>query len=434
MANTIDRPVCCVPKDNALRPMNVAVVDEELPYPLVTGKRIRTYNLLMRLAKRHHITFICHRNPDPDELCQAKEQFDSIGIAYQFIDRPLPGRSVSNGGLTLCARLGWNLLSADPYLVQVNASRQLRRAIQRHAQRGNVDVWHCEWTPLAAAFRGFPLGPFVVVAHNVESLIWARYYETEANPAKRWYIHNQWQKFIRFEQAAFARSSRVIAVSSADAELVRSDFCCDRLSVVDNGVDFDYFQPRDAERNSKEILFLGSLDWRPNLDAVRLLIGQIMPRVWAVEPAARLTIVGRTPPAWLVARARQSPNVELHSTVPDVRPYLGRCGLMAVPLRIGGGTRLKILEALATNTPVVSTRVGAEGLELEPGRDFIQVETADEMAHALIDGVRNPQRLQAMARRGREAVLGKYSWDVLADQLERAWHDSLAHDPSVAAR
>ncbi len=434
MANIIDVPACCVPKTSSLRPMNIAVVDEELPYPLVTGKRIRTYNLLKRLAKRHNITFICHRNSDPDELCQAMSQFDSIGIGYQLIYRPLPRRSVTSGGLSLYARLAWNLLSADPYLVQVNASRQLRRAIEQYDRQSNVDLWHCEWTPYAAAFRGFARRPWIVVAHNVESVIWERYLTTETNWAKRWYIAKQWQKFIRFEQAAFARSARVIAVSSADAELVRSDFRCDRLSVVDHGVDFDYFQPKDTGRNPKEILFLGSLDWRPNLDAARLLIDQIMPCVRAAEPGARLTIVGRNPPEWLAARAMQSPNVELHATVPDVRPYLMRCGMMAVPLRIGGGTRLKILESLATNTPVVSTRVGAEGLEIEPRRHYIQVETADDMGQALINGVRHSEQIQAMARRGREAVLGKYSWDVLADKLERAWHESLANAHSLGRR
>src|SRR5262249_37430137 len=147
-------------------------------------------------------------------------------------------------------------------------------------------------------------------------------------------------------------------------------FGVDSVDVVDNGIDRRYFEATPVRRDPKCVLFLGALDWRPNLDAVRLLLDDIFPAVRAAEPEVRLALVGRHPPGWLLERVAREAGVELHADVPDVRPFLGGAGVLAVPLRVGDGSRLKILEALATGLPVVSTRVGAEGLLLRPGEHY----------------------------------------------------------------
>src|SRR5208337_4874934 len=150
--------------------------------------------------------------------------------------------------------------------------------------------------------------------------------------------------------------------------------------VVDNGIDRRYYEAVRPNPDPATILFLGSLNWRPNVDAIGLLVEKIFPAVRAAEPAARLQIVGRKPSPALIQRAREVPGVELHADVPDVRPFLAKSTVMVVPLRIGGGSRLKILEALAAGLPVISTRVGAEGLELVPGVNLTVVEDIQGMA------------------------------------------------------
>ena len=152
-----------------------------------------------------------------------------------------------------------------------------------------------------------------------------------------------------------------------------------------------------------------------------LLLDDIFPAVRAQVPSARLSIVGRHPPDWLRRRVAATDFAELHADVADVRPYLRRSGVMAVPLRIGGGSRLKILEALASGLPVVSTRVGAEGLQLEDGRDLTVVERPEDMAAALVDCIRAPDEARRMAEHGRRVVRERYDWDVLADRLEAVW-------------
>ncbi|MBN9519163.1 glycosyltransferase [bacterium] len=412
--------------------MRVAILDEELPFPLTSGKRIRTFNLLARLADRHRVTVLCHKNPDRDEAAAADAAFRGIGVETVVVERTVPPKS----GPGFYARLAGNLLSPLPYSVATHASPALAAAVRDLAAARRVDVWHCEWTPYAQVLRDalgddrLAAARWVVMAHNVESLIWRRYTEAEQNPVKRWYVRRQWHKFERFERWATAAATAAVAVSPDDARLMRERFGVAAPAVVENGVDTAYFRPqRDVDRDPARVLFLGSLDWRPNLDAVNLLLNDIFPRVRAAVPHATLALVGRHPPEWLRTRAAATPGVELSADVPDVRPFLATCGMLAVPLRIGGGSRLKILEALATATPVVSTRVGAEGLELVPGRDLVATDGPEGMADAIVGAIRRPDELQETAERGREEVLAKYDWGPLADRLDGVWRAAVGHGP-----
>jgi glycosyltransferase involved in cell wall biosynthesis len=400
--------------------LNVVVVNAELPYPPNAGNRIRTLNLLERLAPRHRITFIARRG-DPEETEPAIEYLEDRGIRTIVVDDPVPRKS----GWTFYARLAANVLSPYPYSVSSHGGDRLRRTVRSVAAEDRVQIWQAEWTPYIGALRGLRSARRVVMAHNVESLIWQRYYEAESDSLKRWYIKQQWRKFEWFERRAFAAATRVVAVSSEDARLIRERFGGQEVDVVDNGIDRAYFEGIPVDRDPRQILFLGSLDWRPNLDAIDLLLDRIFPQVHAAEPSARLCLVGRRPPAALVRQVSTFDTVELHADVPDVRPFLARSGVMVVPLRIGGGSRLKILEALGTGLPVVSTRVGAEGLELVAGDHYIAADDPEAMARALVACLRDPAPAWAMAEQGRRLVLDRYDWDHLADRLERVWFDCL---------
>src|SRR5262249_15464805 len=152
---------------------------------------------------------------------------------------------------------------------------------------------------------------------------------------------------------------------------------CDHVDVVENGIEPQFYASVGGARDPRRLLFLGSLEWRPNLDAITMLLDRVLPAVRAREPATTVSIVGRNPPRALAQRVRETAGVDLHANVPDVRPYLGQSGLMVVPLRIAGGSRLKILEALAIGLPVVSTRIGAEGLRLRAGEHLSVAEDVD---------------------------------------------------------
>jgi glycosyltransferase involved in cell wall biosynthesis len=368
------------------------------------------------LAQRHRITLIAHRNAEAED---ANRFLREHGIQTVLVNRTVPAKS----GLSFYARLVANLVSPFPYSVASHSSEALRNAVRTFPDGQRVDLWQAEATALIDALADLDGVPKVVIAHNVESLIWQRYFEVEPKPVKRWYIKRQWHKFERFERRALAAASRVVAVSDQDARLIRGQFAVQRVDVVDNGIDRPYFEAVQANRDPRQILFLGGFDWRPNLDAVELLLEQVFPAVRAAEPSAHLCLVGRRPPETLVRRISTITGVDLHADVPDVRPYLAKSGVMVVPLRIGGGSRLKILEALATGLPVVSTSVGAEGLELVAGRHYVAADDSEALARKLLACLRDPAPARAMAEQGRQRVLERYDWDHLADRLERVWFD-----------
>jgi glycosyltransferase involved in cell wall biosynthesis len=398
------------------RPLHVVMIDEELPYPPISGKRIRTLNLTQRLARRHHLTYVAHRNSDPEEARLAADHFARLGISTVVVERAVPVKS----GPAFYTRLAANLLSPLPYSVATHTSQEMEGELARLAAEQPIDLWHCEWTPYVHSLRALS-GKRVVMAHNVESVIWQRYHETETNRLRRWYIGKQWHKFQRFERLALAGADLTIAVSDVDADRFRHDLGVRSVGIVDNGVDTSYFQPSDEPREWKTLLFLGSLEWRPNLDGVAQLLDTVFPAVRRREPDARLLLVGRNPPPALRETVASMPGVELYANVADVRPFLARSAMMVVPLRIGAGSRLKILESLATATPVVSTRVGAEGLHLEPGRHLTVVEDVGQLADAIVQAIRDPATAIEQAESGRRQVLRLYDWDALADHLEQLW-------------
>ncbi|HEV3204484.1 MAG TPA: glycosyltransferase family 4 protein [Gemmataceae bacterium] len=406
-------------KPASRRRLHVVIVDEELPYPPNTGKRLRTFNLLSRLARNHQLTYIHHQNADPEEARRAASAFADHDIETIRVHRQIPKKL----GIGFYGKLAANLLSPLPYSVSSHRSSELPKALRAYAASHAVDLWQCEWTPYADNLQDLAGVPRLIMAHNVESVIWQRYFETEVNPLNRWYIGKQWKKFERFERRAFSGADRIVAVSAEDADRIKNQFGAPHVDVVDNGVDTEYFRPFPGLRQNDRIIFVGSLDWRPNLDGVAQLLEKVFPAVQAAIPSARLCIVGRNPPSWLAKQIAKYANIELHGNVPDVRPFLAQSGVMAVPLRIGGGSRLKILEALASGLPVVSTQIGAEGLCLQPGRDLIVVERIDQMAEALVRTICHPDTASGMAECGRKHVLERYDWNFLADRLERIWLD-----------
>lgn len=404
--------------------MNIVIIGAALPYPADSGSRIRTLNLLIRLAKRHRITFLAIRDAARLDSRAAIEFLRDHAVEPVEVDHVVTPKS----GARFHAQLAANLIARLPYSVARYHGPALSTAVQRIAAREHVDLWHTEGTAGVLALRGLGSVARVVASHNIETLIWERHADAERNAPKRWFIREQARKYARFERGAFGEADRVVTVSRDDARLACARFGCspDRVDVVDNGIDRAFFEPVAADRDPARILFLGSLDWRPNLDALGLMLDRIFPEVRASAPTARLDVVGRNPPEALARRIAATDGAQLHADVPDVRPFLARSAVLAVPLRIGGGSRLKILEALATGLPVVSSRVGAEGLDLLPDVHLDVVDQAEALAAPLIAAIQQPARVQAAAQTARAHVLERYDWDALADLMDQSWRRARA--------
>ena len=397
--------------------LHIAIVDGDLSYPATSGKRLRTLNLMLALSERHHITYIARSRGDASEQRMAEEFLRDHKINPLIVPDPVARKQ----GPLFYGRLALNLASKLPYSVASHQSRVITDAVTRHAASYPADVWQFEWSPYVQSLPPRFDVPRVLVAHNVDSLLWRRYWSAERNPLKRLYIRQQWKKFERYERHIFTRVNRVVACSQEDANLIAGNLGMTCVDVVENGIDRQRYEHSSGRREPSNILFLGSLDWRPNIDALTVLCTEIFPKVIARQPQARLVVVGRQPSVNLVRWLRQFPFVELHADVPDTLPYLVSCGVLAVPLRIAGGTRLKILEAAAAGLPVVSSTIGAEGLELVPDRHLAIADAPDQFAAAIVRSIESPSSALAMSAAARQVALERYDWASLADKLERTW-------------
>ncbi|MBK7142899.1 MAG: glycosyltransferase [bacterium] len=389
--------------------MNILVLDEEFPFPLNSGKRIRSFNLLSRLAKRHELSYLAYGT-------EASESYQAL-LAADMHPIPVHHQLQPKSGPLFYAKLLLNLLSPLPYTVASHFTRPFADQLLALLNRKKFDIVICEWSPYAIYMRDLPMPPTVIVAHNLEHLIWQRYHQTETSFLKKLYIGGQYRKMLKFEKAAFDHAAGVTTVSQKEADGVRALSGTPRVVPVDNGVDLAYFAPAQTQPKADSMVFVGSLDWRPNQDAVEYFIEEIMPKIRQRRPNAMFSAIGRNMPPH-IAKLGDRPGVNLVGEVADVRPYAHAASVFVVPLRIGGGTRLKILEALAMESAVVSTTIGAEGLELENNRHLLIADSPAQFADTVVSLLEDPTRAKALGKAGRTRVEERYGWDKLAVDLE----------------
>lgn len=395
--------------------MHVLIVDEEVPFPLNTGKRLRSYNLLQRLQKQHKITYVCYGNGN--EVLP-----DCPNVTLVLLPSPI----IEQRGTFFYVSLLKNLLSPLPYVVVRHHSELMSQTVQALIAKGGIDLIHCEWTPYTENIRD-QLGsvPSVLSAHNVEAQIWERYFATETNPLKKWYIYPQWQKMRAYERQASQIYSQVAVVSEPDRQFFVKDYACPQVTVVPNGVDEQYFVPLNLPVKPHSMVFTGSMDWRPNQDGIRYFLEEIFPGIRKTLPDATITVVGRKPPQWLVELGNTTSGVTITGTVDDVRPYIGESSLYVVPLRVGGGSRLKILEALAMQKTVLSTSVGAEGLDVRDPEQLLLRDEPQQFANMAVEMLKQPDNFEYLGRAGRELIMRHYTWDAIALEMARVWRKAV---------
>jgi sugar transferase (PEP-CTERM/EpsH1 system associated) len=400
--------------------MRILWLNTPLLLPLDKGGKLRTWHLMRHLARRNHIT--CISFADPAAPAAHRAGMSEVCAELVTIDRP----ESTKEGLRFYASVARHLFDRVPYAVAQYRSRAYRRAVRTALARNTFDRIVCDFLVPAVNLPTRLPCPAVLFTHNVEAEIWRRHAETEKHRLRKRLYETQWRRMLRFEGKTVARFDRVLAVSEVDRDTLQRLYG-DRLeapvSVVPTGVDTDYFAPAANEPQAKRVVFTGSMDWLPNADAVQFFCREILPIVREAEPDVMFTIVGRSPtPA--VRRLAEDRGVEVTGRVEDVRPYLARSSVYVVPLRIGGGTRLKIFEAMAAGRAVVSTSIGAEGLPVEHGRHLLIADDPGAFARSVIALLRNADSRASLAREARALVTERYDWSAAALHLEASLADT----------
>ena len=387
-------------------------------WPVNTGGRIRSFHMLRELTRRHEVTLLTTHGlaEDPRALEAALPRCEVVSVPWA-----LAKRGSARFALAL-ARSWLSTLPVDLYKWRVPA---LGREIERRLASGAVDLVVADFL-LAAPHVRRAAPPMVLFAHNVEHVIWQRLRDVERQPWRRALLALESRKMRRYEARACARARLTIAVSDADRRLLAAAAPGARVRAVPTGVDVDYFSPDGIAEVPGRLVFTGSMDWYPNEDGIVHFIDAVLPRIRRSVPAASLTVVGRNPSDRLRSAAAAA-GVQVTGLVDDVRPHMAEAAVYVVPLRIGGGTRLKIFEALSMAKAVVSTAVGAEGLPLAPGRHFLQADDPAAFAEAVTSLLRNPARRHAIGAAGRGLVEARYSWSKVVDEFESQCGEVLRH-------
>lgn len=384
------------------------------PVPPDFGGALREYYLLKSLASRHQVTVLTWGDAEQERMF--REEFGEQVNEIHMVRPPLKRRFRRLGQL-------WSLCTGRSHFFEHNCGARMQRAIDRLLARERFDAVHCEFSVMANhRFGDVPLK--VTDTHNVEYENFRRMWEKTDSLVRRWYYRREYRKVYGEEIEALRGQDMIFCTSPEDRCIISEEVEGVPKVVIPNGVDTSFFAPAGEEEPVPcSMVFTGMMAYTPNYDGMAWFLDEVFPLIRREEPRARITIVGKRPPKLL--RDRAGEGVEITGYVDDVRPYVHRSQVFVVPLRMGSGTRLKVMEALSMRRPVVSTRIGCEGIEVEDGKSILVEDNPAEFARAVVRLFRDPVLRGDLTREGAEVVHRKYDWSVVGRRMLEAY-DRLA--------
>jgi glycosyltransferase involved in cell wall biosynthesis len=389
--------------------MKILWVNTNFMHPTTKGGQIRTLEMLRKLHERHEIHYAAIEDPtQPEGPARAHEYCSKV---YPF-RHSMPDKRSPAFALQVAA----SLFQSQPIGITRFCVPGMGQALEQLAEKEKFDRAVCDFLTPASYFPRIERA--VVFQHNVETVMRQRYAQHVSSALGRWYFHLQAQRMFRFEKEICCKAGHVVAVSEQDACTMRQMFGVKRVSAVPTGVDVDYLGG-PPQPITTDLVFVGSMDWIPNIDGMQWFVSEVLPIIRRTRPGCSLAIVGRMPPPSITAMAEQDPRITVTGTVPDIRPHLWSSAVSIVPLRIGGGTRLKIYESMAARVPVVSTTVGAEGLEIHPPDDIRIGDSAEQFAADCLELLADSDLRARQAAAARDLVASRFSWDQVARCFER---------------
>jgi polysaccharide biosynthesis protein PslH len=393
-----------------------------VPYPPRGGAPQRSYNLLRHASRLYETTLIAFNlhGKAAAQLTTWKAELEKHCSRVVFWETPVKWKSLHWG-----AKLMLSPLRPEPYSCSCFWSPSLDVKWRAMLDEHRDALVHFDSIDLAL-FAGRAAGfAKVLNHHNCESALAMRRARAEPNPVEKLYLQSQARKLTRLEQSICPLFDLNLAVSLADAELLKARSPSASFHVVENGTDTDYFVPLTASEESGSLIFAGSLNWYPNVSAIQFFVRDVWPVVKRQRPGARLYVVGMKPAAWLAAWLRQDPQITLVDSPPDIRPWIARAAVVICPMRDGGGTKVKILDAMAMGKAVVSTSLGSEGLEARHREHLLIADDPQDFAGCALEVLRDRTLRKRLGTAARAFAEREYSWRVVGGHLEEAYEKVL---------
>ena len=401
--------------------MRILVITDYLPYPLISGDRIRVYNLLRRIAYHHTVSLVGFLQRPDDAVGINHLRAFCADVHCVPISRRHPLSHVP--GLLRCA------VESRPLELNFLRSTELLATVRRLIAKIDYDVVQIEHSRMAPYLEAVPLGSHVARVldlHNVTSSQYERLARIELTPIGRIRSWLYSRMMRRWEPQYAERFDSCLAVSNQDREELLSANPRLRVEVIPNGVDTNLFKPFAPSQGKPALLFVGNMEYAPCADAAIWFCRQILPRIRRRLGEVEVWIVGRSPPPELSRLGRDG--VHVTGQVEDVVPFYQRSSLSIVPLRAGGGTRLKILESMALGRPVVSTTIGCEGLDVVDGEHLLVADDPENFADSALRLLTDEAQSQKMAHQARQLVVSRYDWNSIAEQLLQVYAEVAYQD------
>lgn len=391
----------------------MAFISPVFLFPNDAGGKIRTTNILRGL--RHGAFDVTLMSPaTASQAGEWATALDDLCVRFESWEPPL-------------TRPRWrralDLLAPLPVNVSADDVPQARRQIEQRLSKDNFDVVVFDFVHSAVLKPARLDMASICFTHNVEAEIFQRHAKTARNPLMRAVWASQHGKMRRYEQSVLKNFTAVVTVSQRDADMFRRDSGLAHVADIPTGVDLDFFSwvppPPIDEAHPPTVVFTGSMDWEANIDGVTHFLSDVWPLVLRGMPQARFVVVGRNPPASLLGLAQRSNGVSFTGFVDDVRPYVQGAHVFVIPLRVGGGTRIKAFEAMAMGCPVVSTRVGIEGLSVEPDAHYLMRDDPEAFARGVLALLEDAALRDRLSRQARRCMEEHFGHRVAAEVFER---------------
>lgn len=400
--------------------MNILFLSTRSPYPLISGHSLRTYHILKGAAQEHDVTLVTFAQHPEHEL-----KTENLEHLRGFCKAVYPFRIPADmSRATLFLALLRNLFSGLPFVAHKYDAPEMRKKIRDILANERIDLVHVDLLPLAVYLDEFPSLPKILVNHNVESVRLRRWFETERNPLKKLFLGYQWLKLRAFERNAMNRFNCCVTVSETDRELLRGMGVEKPMVVVPNGTDTSSFKPSGKPVTPNTVLWFGHMDVHTNRDAVLYFWNDIYPVLRERRPDVSVSFVGTSPPAGITEAARRNPRLKATGFVDDIRPYVDEAAVVIVPIRIGSGTRLKILDAMAMGKVIVSTTVGCEGLAVTDGKNIAIADTPLEFVERIETLLSDETARRSIAENARK-LAETYDWSIINELQKDAYRLAL---------
>ncbi|MCD6565053.1 MAG: glycosyltransferase [Bacteroidales bacterium] len=404
--------------------MNILFLATNYPYPPDSGHNLRTFNILKGLAEYHKVFFVGFNKHG-----RAVNVNDTIAKICASVNVFMAPEDISRG--SLFGSLTRNLFSSYPFVAEKYYRKEIRDRIKIIMSVNSIDLVHCDILHMARYLEDISYVPNLLTEHNIESNRLRTLVYNSKNPFFKLYMYLQYKKLFLFEQRMINEFDLVVAISPEDINGLKVMAPKANLTCLPNGVDTDFFKPAPVLPESKSIIWTGGMRDMYNKEAMNYFCSRIFPNIYSKIKGLKFVVIGDSPTPSVIELARRYEGVEIRGYVDDIRPFIESSMVFVAPLKSGGGTKLKVLNAMSMGKAVVTTKIGAEGIDVINGQHLVIADDPDSFARNIVELLNSSNNIKRLGENARRLIIEKYDWRIISRQANEIYDQLICKHAEV---